>query len=143
VFDLSTADSGGTRYAIHLHLQRDQLSPDQFTAQVARVERHCDRLLQRSLDSPDARRLQRRYLKHRQKLSFFFIAPMLIPPTMSLNGLCVPRSFTEKLPAVFVPNGARRLLLPSLRSLTRLIYLAFVLLTPFNLSLAHLLCRYW
>ena len=45
------------RYAIHLHHQRDQFSPDQFAAQVARVERHCDRLLQRALAPPDAKRL--------------------------------------------------------------------------------------
>lgn len=68
------------RYAIHLHHQRDQLSPDQFAAQVARVERHCDRLLQRSLAPPDARRLQRRYLKHRQKL-FVFLYRTDVDPT--------------------------------------------------------------
>jgi transposase len=68
------------RYAIHLHHQRDQLSPDQFVAQVARVERHCDRLLQRSLAPPDAKRLQRRYLKHRQKL-FVFLYRTDVDPT--------------------------------------------------------------
>ena len=68
------------RYAIHLHHQRNQLSPDQFAAQVARVERHCDRLLQRSLYPPDARRLQRRYLKHRQKL-FVFLYRTDVDPT--------------------------------------------------------------
>jgi transposase len=68
------------RYAIHLHHQRNQLSPDQFVTQVARIERHCDRLLQRSLDPPDARRLQRRYLKHRQKL-FVFLYRTDVSPT--------------------------------------------------------------
>ena len=68
------------RYAIHLHHQRNQLSPDQFAAQVARVERHCNRLLQRSLDPPDAKRLQRRYLKHRQKL-FVFLYRTDVDPT--------------------------------------------------------------
>lgn len=68
------------RYAIHLHHQRDQLSPDQFAIQVARVERHCDRLLQRSLAPPDARRLQRRYLKHRDKL-FVFLYRTDVDPT--------------------------------------------------------------
>jgi transposase len=68
------------RYAIHLHHQRDQLSPDQFAVQVARVERHCDRLLQRSLAPPDAKRLQRRYLKHRQKL-FVFLYRTDVDPT--------------------------------------------------------------
>jgi transposase len=68
------------RYAIHLHHQRDQLSPDQFAAQVARVERHCDRLLQRSLSPPDAIRLKKRYLKHRDKL-FVFLDRTDVEPT--------------------------------------------------------------
>ena len=68
------------RYAIHVHHQRDQLSPDQFAAQVARVEYHCDRLLQRSLAPPDAKRLQRRYLKHRQNL-FVFLYRTDVDPT--------------------------------------------------------------
>jgi transposase len=68
------------RYAIHLHHQRHQLSPDQFAAQVARVEYHCDRLLERSLAPPDAKRLQRRYLKHRDKL-FVFLYRTDVEPT--------------------------------------------------------------
>jgi hypothetical protein len=68
------------RYAIHLHHQRDQLSPDQFAAQVARVERHCDRLLLRVLAPPDAKRLQRRYQKHRQNL-FIFLYRTDVEPT--------------------------------------------------------------
>jgi transposase len=68
------------RFAIHLHHQRDHLSPDQFAAQVARVEGHCDRLLQRSLAPPDARRLQNRYRKHRDKL-FVFLYRTDVEPT--------------------------------------------------------------
>jgi transposase len=68
------------RYAIHLHHQRDQLSLDQFAAQVARVERHCDRLLQRILAPPQAKRLQHRYLKHRQNL-FVFLYRTDVAPT--------------------------------------------------------------
>lgn len=59
------------RAAIHLHHQRHQLSPRQFTFQVARLERHLDRLLERSLGPPEAARLQRRFLKHRQSLLVF------------------------------------------------------------------------
>jgi hypothetical protein len=59
------------RYAIHVHHQRDQGSPEQFEAQVQRIERHLDQLLQRTLVQPDAKRLQRRYLKHRQHLLVF------------------------------------------------------------------------
>ena len=68
------------RYAIHVHHQRNQLSPDQFAVQVARIEYHCDRLLQRSLAPPDAKRLQRRYLKHRQNL-FVFLYRTDVEPT--------------------------------------------------------------
>jgi transposase len=56
------------RYVIHLHHQRDQLPADQFQAQVARVERLCDWLIQRSGLQPDAGRLQRRYIKYRDYL---------------------------------------------------------------------------
>jgi transposase len=68
------------RYAIHLQHLRDQLSPDQFAAQVARVERHCDRLLDRSLIPADAKRLQKRYRKHRDKL-FVFLERRDVEPT--------------------------------------------------------------
>jgi transposase len=59
------------RYAIHLHHQRDQLTTDRYDVQTARIERHCDRLLKRVLDPPEAKRLQRRFLKHRDKLFIF------------------------------------------------------------------------
>lgn len=68
------------RYAIHLHHQRDQLSSDQFAFQVERVERHCDRLLERTLAPPDAKRLQKRYCKHRDKL-FVFLYRRDVEPT--------------------------------------------------------------
>jgi transposase len=68
------------RYAIHLNHQRDQLSTDDFKTQVARIERHCDRLLQRDLAPPEAKRLQRRYLKHRDKL-FVFLYRSDVDPT--------------------------------------------------------------
>ena len=56
------------RYTIYLHHQRDQMQPDQFQTQVARVERLCDWLIRRQLTQPQARRLQRRYQKHRDSL---------------------------------------------------------------------------
>jgi transposase len=71
------------RYAIHLHHQRDQLPSDLFAAQVARVERHCDRLLQRDLTPLEAKRLHRRYLKHRQKL-FVFLYRNDVEPTNNI-----------------------------------------------------------
>ena len=72
------------RYAVHLHNQRGQFLPDPFAAQVARVEYQCDRLLQQMLAPPDARRLQRRYLKHRQNL-FVFLYRTDVEPT---NNVC-------------------------------------------------------
>ena len=69
------------RFAIHLHHQRDQLPPDHFAAQVARIERHCDRLLQRDLQHhPQATKLQRRYRLYRQDL-FVFLYRTDVQPT--------------------------------------------------------------
>ena len=72
------------RYAIHLHHQRHILSSEQFLLQLARIENHCDRLLQRSLDPPDANRLKKRYLKHRQKL-FVFLYRSDVEPTNNVS----------------------------------------------------------
>jgi len=71
------------RYAIHLHHQRDQMPGKDFTIQMARIERHCDRLLQRVLDPPEAKRLQRRFLKHRHKL-FVFLYRSDVDPTNNI-----------------------------------------------------------
>jgi transposase len=68
------------RYAIHLDHQRHQLSPDQFAAQVARIERHCDRLLEHILAPPEAIRLKHRYAKHRHNL-FVFLYRTDVEPT--------------------------------------------------------------
>ena len=59
------------RSAIHLHNQRDQLSPPEFQAQVRRIEYICNWLLERSLQLPDARRLLKRYRKYRNCLFVF------------------------------------------------------------------------
>ncbi len=68
------------RYAINLHHQRDQLSPDQFETKVARVERTCNRLLQQDLAPPEAQKLQRRYRKYRSCL-FVFLYRTDVEPT--------------------------------------------------------------
>lgn len=73
------------RSAIHLHHQRDQLPPDHFAAQVARIERHCDRLLLRDLEQhPKAAKLQRRYCEHRQHL-FVFLYRTDVQPTNNVS----------------------------------------------------------
>lgn len=68
------------RAAIHLHHQRAQLPPDRFSAEIARIERLCDWLLQRSLSPPKAQKLQRRYQKYRQCL-FVFLYRTDVEPT--------------------------------------------------------------
>ena len=68
------------RYAIHLQKQRGEISPDYYKQQLARIERHCDRLLARKLTQPHAKRLQKRYLKYRQCL-FVFLYRDDVQPT--------------------------------------------------------------
>ena len=72
------------RYAIHLRNQRDQLPPDHFQTQVARIERLCDWLIGRPLLQPEASKLQRRYRKLRQHL-FVFLCRTDVPPTNNLS----------------------------------------------------------
>ncbi len=72
------------RAAIHLHHQRAELPPDQFQGRVARLEQLCDWLLKRSLSPPEAIKLQRRYLKHRQHL-FVFLERTDVPPTNNVS----------------------------------------------------------
>jgi transposase len=73
------------RYAIHLHHLRDQLAPDHLAAQVARIERHCDRLLLRDLQHhPQAAKLQRRYRLYRQGL-FVFLYRSDVEPTNNVS----------------------------------------------------------
>ena len=72
------------RYAIHIHNQRDRLSPETFQAKVKCIERHCDWLVQQSLTDLDANRLQRRYQKHRQSL-FVFLYRSDVSPTNNVS----------------------------------------------------------
>jgi transposase len=59
------------RYAIHIHNQSDQLSPEIFQVKVKYIVRHCDWLVRQPLTDPDASRLQHRYQKYRQSLLVF------------------------------------------------------------------------
>jgi transposase len=68
------------RAAIRLYHQRAALSAQQYAERVARIERYTDRLLARELGPPDAARLKRRYLKHRQSL-FVFLYRIDVEPT--------------------------------------------------------------
>jgi len=72
------------RYVIHLHHQRDQMPPDQYLAQVTRVERLCDWLIRRPLAPPKAQRLQRRYQKYRDCL-FVCLHRIDVSPTNNVS----------------------------------------------------------
>ena len=56
------------RQTIHVHNHRDSLSPPEFQAQILRIEQICTWLLERPLQQKDARRLRKRYVKHRDCL---------------------------------------------------------------------------
>jgi transposase len=68
------------QYAIHVHHQRPTLSPHDFQVQVDRVERICDRLLNRPNPPPQIGKLLRRYQKHRSSL-FVFLHRSDVEPT--------------------------------------------------------------
>jgi len=72
------------RSAIHTYNQRDHLSPPEFQAQVQRIERICDRLLKRSLEQREAKRLLKRYLKYRNCL-FVFLHHTDVSPTNNVS----------------------------------------------------------
>ena len=67
------------RVAIHLDHQREQLPEKMFQARVARIERLCDWLNERSPPQVEAARLQRRYQKHRLSLFVFLYRPDVGP----------------------------------------------------------------
>ena len=72
------------RYAVHLHNQRSKLSINQYQAEALRIEWICNRLLARSVTEPEARKLQKRYQKHRQHL-FVFLYRLDVPPTNNVS----------------------------------------------------------
>ncbi|HEY9153228.1 MAG TPA: IS66 family transposase [Anaerolineales bacterium] len=72
------------RFAIHLHHQRNQLSPPQFLAQVRKIERRCNQLLRRTLRRPEAAILLRRYRKYRDSL-FVFLHRTDVEPTNNFS----------------------------------------------------------
>jgi transposase len=72
------------RYAIHLRNQRDKLSINQYQAQILRIEWLCNCLLDRTVTQPEIRKLQKRYLKHRQHL-FVFLYRNDVPPTNNVS----------------------------------------------------------
>ena len=72
------------RSAVHLHHERDHLHPEEFKARVKRLERLCDRLLERPPQHPDEKRLIKRYRRYREGL-FVFLHRRDVPPTNNLS----------------------------------------------------------
>lgn len=72
------------RQAVHLHNERDQLPPGEFEYRTQRLERLCDRLLERTLQHPEEKRLAKRYRKYRDGL-FVCLHRQDVPPT---NNVC-------------------------------------------------------
>lgn len=72
------------RSAIHLHHYRNQLSPPEYQAQIRQIEHICHWLLERPLEHPDAKRLQKRYLRHRNCL-FVFLYRSDVDPTNNIS----------------------------------------------------------
>lgn len=72
------------RSAVHLHNQKDQLSPPEFQTQIQRVERICNWLLERTLEQPEAKRLLKRYHKYRDCL-FVFLQRTDVSPTNNVS----------------------------------------------------------
>jgi transposase len=66
--------------AIHLGHERQILPIEDFEQRVARVERICERLLNRPNAPPEIGKLLRRYIKHRQSL-FVFLYRTDVEPT--------------------------------------------------------------
>jgi transposase len=90
------------QHAIQVHRQRSQMSPAQFDKQVAHIERNCDRLLRQDLAPPEARKLQRRYLKYRACL-FVFLHRNDVEPTNNVAERALRHSVVHRK----VTNGFR------------------------------------
>jgi transposase len=72
------------RAAIHLRHHRELFSVGEYQTEILRIEWLCDRLLARNLTQPEARKLQKRYLKHRQHL-FVFLYRDDVSPTNNVS----------------------------------------------------------
>lgn len=81
--------------AIRIHHQRNQLSAQDYSLQVARVERTCDRLLRQELGPPEARSLQRRFQKYRSCL-FVFLHRSDVEPTNNVSERALRHSVVHR-----------------------------------------------
>jgi len=87
---------------IHLHNQRNELAPEQFSRRVANIERVCDRLLLQELAPPEAQKLKRRYSQYRSYL-FLFLHRSDVEPTNNVAERALRHSVVHRK----VTNGFR------------------------------------
>jgi transposase len=90
------------REAIHLGKRRTELSPQGYARRVTEVEHRLDALLQRRVRGLPARRLQKRYRRHRAHLLVFLHCPDVPPDNNACERALRPSVIHRK-----VTNGFR------------------------------------
>jgi transposase len=90
------------REAIHLWNRRTELQPQGYTRRVMELERRLDGVLQRRVRGAPARRLQKRYRRHREHLFVFLHCPGVPPDNNACERALRPSVIHRK-----VTNGFR------------------------------------
>jgi transposase len=90
------------REAIHLGKRRRELSPQGYARRVTEIEHRLDRLLECRVRSARARRLQKRYHRHRDHLLVFLQCPDVPPDNNACERALRPSVIHRK-----VTNGFR------------------------------------
>jgi len=90
------------RSVIHLRNRFESLTIDGFVRQAMQMEKRLDQLLEEQLIGKDARRLQRRFIKHRNRLFTFLHYPGVDPTNNACERALRPSVIHRK-----VTNGFR------------------------------------
>lgn len=90
------------REAIHLGKRRAELSPQGYARRVTELERRLDGLLRRRVRDTQARRLRKRYRRHREHLFVFLHCPGVPPDNNACERALRPSVIHRK-----VTNGFR------------------------------------
>lgn len=90
------------REAIHLWKRRTELRPQGYARRVTEVERHLDELLHQRVRGALARRLRKRYRRHREHLFVFLHRPGVPPDNNACERALRPSVIHRK-----VTNGFR------------------------------------
>jgi transposase len=89
------------RSAIHLWNQFENLTLDGFVRQAMLMEKRLDQLLEKQLIGKDARRLQRRFIKHRNRLLIFLHYPGVEPTNNARERALRPSVIYRKVTSDF------------------------------------------